>query len=205
MWNRLTKLLMAVVVFMAVMLVAQTCNASRANDRAARAQTEYQEAAMTALGYETAFAAVKKGLLAKDSIAKELEQSLRASEARRVARTEIRVVSRVDTLLVAAPSDDPDDTTVTWDVDSDPFYGRLTYIPPRSMDMSLMCMPSLEQYIVDTPDGRLLIGVRPLSPNTQVSVEAFDATPLVQPKRGLGFKHLIGAILAGAVGWELIR
>jgi hypothetical protein len=203
--SALNRLAIIAVVLVLAFAGFQSCQASRANERAARAQAEYQEAAMTALGYETAFAAVKKGLLAKDSVATELERALRASEARRIARVEVRVESRVDTVLVATPGDDPDDESITWTLDHDPFYGRLVYTPPLSLGVDMVCAPRMEQYIVDTPDGRLLIGVRPLSPNTTVNIDAFDATPYVQPKRGLGFRHLIGAALVGAVGWEIIR
>jgi hypothetical protein len=208
MWSNMSALnRLAIIAVVLVLAFAgfQSCQASRANERAARAQAEYQEAAMTALGYETAFAAVKKGLLAKDSVATELERALRASEARRIARVEVRVESRVDTVLVAVPGDDPDDESIAWDLNRDPFYGRLVYTPPRDLGVDLLCAPRMEQYIVDTPDGRLLIGVRPLSPNTEVSIDAFDATPYVQPKRGLGIRHLIGAALVGAVSWEIIR
>jgi hypothetical protein len=201
-WNRLAIIAIALLLALSAF---QSCQASRANERAARAQAEYQEAAMVALGYETAFAAVSKGLLAKDSVAAELERSLRASEARRVARVEVRVESRVDTVLVAVPGDDPDDESIIWALDHDPFYGRLVYTPPLSLGVDMVCAPRMEQYLVDTPDGRLLIGVRPLSPRTTVEIDAFDATPYVQPKRGLGFRHLIGAALVGAVGWEIIR
>lgn len=161
--------------------------------------------ALRAQGYEAAYAAVSKGFLAYDSTTRVLEERLKKAEARRYARAEIKIESKVDTVLVAEQTSEG---IFIATVLTDPLSGKVGFnLPKQEFGIDLLCSPRIEQYIVQSASDELLIGVRALSPNTSVTVAAFNATPYLRKSkaRGVRWFHVPLAALAGAVAWEIAR
>lgn len=160
-------------------------------------------------GYVSEVARLREGLLAADSTSAALEEALRRSESRRYARAEVVVESRVDTVLVAdTVYDTPAGPNWTARVAIEPFFGDISFsLADEHFGLTLTCAPRLEQYVVQSASDALLIGVRALSPQTDVRVAAFDVTPyLRQPAtEGVRWYHLLLAAGAGAAAWEVAR
>ena len=157
-------------------------------------------------GFETAYAQVTKGFLAKDSAQQQLQQELEDAQSRRIGRVEIVTETRVDTVQTAVAN--ADGTFFYADIDHDPMSGRISFdLPAVEFRYSLLFEPRLEQYIVQSASDRLLIGVRPLSPGTIVRVEAFDVTPYLREEGGwkLPWWTAPVAFVTGALTWEFAR
>jgi hypothetical protein len=182
---------------------ARSASAASAELNRARADNLLIEAQNA--GYVSAFAAVRDGLLARDSAALALQDALRRAETRLAMRVEMTATSTIDTVLVGVPVEDEPQHVVA-QLDHDPFYGSIRFEPPVHFALRLVCAPRLEQYVAEAPDGRWLVSVRALSPHTHIELDALEVTPRVVPrsKRATVTRMLLTAG-AGAFIWELVR
>lgn len=168
-----------------------------------KAQTELE-----LRGYQTAYARTVDGFLAADSASKALQIALEDAQSRRVARTEVRTVSTIDTVFVADTT--ASDSSISATVAADPIYGTVSYQPPaRTFGLNLRCEVRLEQYLVQSAGDSLLIGVQALSPRTVAYVDAFDVTPYLRKEPGTSLwskvKYVLGGAALGATIWEFAR
>ena len=197
----LPTLLLIVILLLGVSNVLQRAKAAKSEAALLALASEKAAADLRLAGYATTFAHVSNTLVRTDSVMK----AMAAAASLRAAKVVTLIETRVDTLIASQQSDSGHYEA---QIEIEPLSGSVAFFPlTADFGLNLVCSPRIEQYIVQTADDQLLIGVRPLSPRTVVRTEAFDATPYLRrpSPQGVRWYHLpiVGGL--GLLGGMLLK
>lgn len=177
--------------------------ADRADARADSLATEAAAGALRELGWETTLAGVTRDLvqLLEDSVATVLE----AARSRPIVRTVVEATAGGSSAAELDSVASGPDSSV-YRIRDDVLSGTVTAWRDSAV-ARLDWTAAVEVELVHSvaADGRLLLAARPSDPRVSLAVPELAWSPPPPPPGPSRLRWLLGGIVVGVIGWEIVR